>query len=459
MSVVAAIDRAIAASRGPGFTITETHGHLTCIGVLDDVTRPLWAEVLNACPEWLTATCRDEIEAEKSPSEMTNADTAYLMFIFEPQAGSVHLFTEEGWAIYLKSERHEFAASVIRLAFASSKFETEAFSVEPWINAPSSAEERQRSEPDPRRFVRCLDARLSVPAELAPWVLVGAKPDVPSAAFDRWCGVSCEMLARVLANELLFDTSGPKALLSGQPPKKLELGTFGGKEQSALAALREAVKWVFGGQHDHEIKHTFLTAELAREWPPVEPFYQGLGERLPNALGSATLLYKAHIRSGSKDTMKALADLRKVLGDEVQKISQQTRDLANGVWKDVAIAVGTLSLKLLADAARAPNVKTGIAYVGVLVAVYIGVSFFMAVRTNSQFLTVSRDIRASWRTKLYGFLDDHDYKMLATEPLNKAEAAYASTLRWTTMIVVAIVLSLIIHSASDLGWIVYAPQG
>jgi hypothetical protein len=459
MSVLAAIDRAVAASRRTsGFSITETHGRLTCIGMLDDATRPLWIDVLAGCPDWLIATCRDEIDAERPPAELTSEDTAHLIFSFDAKMGSVHLFTEEGWEIYLRNERHEFTASVIRLAFASEGFKTEAFAVEPWVDAPSQADARPRAEPDPRRFVRCVDAKLPAPAELSTWILRGSPPIAPSIAFDRWRRASCEMLALSLANELVFDASGSKVVLSGQPPKKLELGLFNGSDASPFETVSEAAKWVFGGQHDHELKHTFLTAELAREWPLTEPFCQGLAKRLPNALDSARLLYKAHVRTGSKDTLKALAELRKVLGDEVQKISQQTRDLASGVWKDVAIAVGTLSLKLLTDATRTPGFKTGIAYVGLAVAAYIGISFWMAVRTNSQFMKVTHDIRSSWRTKLYGFLDDDDYRTLATEPLRKAEDAYLSTRCWTGAVVMIIALALVLNSAWGLGWIEYRPS-
>ncbi len=459
MTALAAINEALSASRQtPGSNIGETRGRLIAEVLLDVRLRALWTKAFDTCPAWIAKECRDDINDDRRPEDFEDGEKARFILSYAPTVGAAHLFTSEGWRVYLLNPKHEFTDSKVRLAFAEGPFSTEAFTVEPWTDAPAAADVREPAEPNPRRFVRCADGDFLAPSELAPWQLVGEPPSSTSVEFETWRVVACEFLTKALANELSKDASGPKAVLAGQPPRKVDFGKVDPKDVGAFDTLSTAVRWVYGSQHDQEIKHTFLTAELAREWPSALPFCAALPARLPNCLESARLLYKAHIRAGSRDTLKALADLRKVLGDEVQKISQQTRDLAGGVWKDVAIAIGTLSLKLLTDATRVPGFKAGAAYVGFAVAIYIAVSFWMAVRTNDQFLKVTRELRASWRTKLYGFLDNEDYKTLATGPLDQAEAAYASTKIWTTSIVAIVVLGLMAHSAWDLGWIEYKPN-
>lgn len=456
MSALAAIERALALSlKSPGFGVTETHGHLIAVGRLDSGARTLWQEAIDGLPEWLFVTCHDEVEAERRPAELSDEDMARLTLSFATRNGAVHLFSQDGWKSYLRNPRHDFDASVVRLACEPEGFHTGAFAVEPWIEEPQEAPMRTRTEPNPRRFVRCADANLLAPAELSPWLLKGVPPTRRSPAYELWRNTACEMIAKALANELLLVQNRAKVILFGQPLKMLDLGEIDPEDQSIFGAVSEAAQWIYGGVHDQEIKHTFLTSELAREWPLSEPFYEGLSARLPNALESAKLLYKAHIRSSSKETLKALSDLRKALADEVQKVSQQTRDLASGVWKDVALALGTIAIKLTTDAAKLPTFTTSIAYVAIGVAIYIALSYWTSVRTNRKFTEVTGDIRSTWRTKLYGFLDDDDYRALATEPLQKAEQAYESTKIWTTIIVLLVVIGLVAHSAWDLGWFQY----
>ncbi|CAO4176265.1 hypothetical protein [Methylorubrum aminovorans] len=120
------------------------------------------------------------------------------------------------------------------------------------------------------------------------------------------------MVVRSLPTELYRDGSASRVALAGRPSRRIDLGEAPAGDP-AFAVLQRAARWTYLEGTDIEVRHTLLTAELAREWKPERPFGDGLAERLEPALDLASLVYKAHLRSGSKDTLKALADLRKTL--------------------------------------------------------------------------------------------------------------------------------------------------
>ncbi|MDP3589660.1 MAG: hypothetical protein Q8R54_03885, partial [Methylobacter sp.] len=191
----------------------------------------------------------------------------------------------------------------------------------------------------------------------------------------------------------------------------------------------------------------------ARAWTPNVPFCEGLAERLAGALDSARLIYKAHLRSGSKDIIKALADLRKTLADEVQKLLQQSRDLSSAVWRDVVIAIGVVGVRFAMIGVQANQVNFGFALIYFVVALYIIVSYAITITTNNRFLNIVESSRESWRTKLYAFLDDNDYQTLAENPLSDAVLAYRNTQKQTTSVVQIVVFLLVVVAAVELQWI------
>lgn len=246
-----------------------------------------------------------------------------------------------------------------------------------------------------------------------------------------------------------MDGESQKIAIAGQPTRKLNLGKTP-PSGSLFSDLQEATSWIYLEGEDIEVRHTFLSSELAREWPADTDFFDALPTKLNIALDSARLLYKAHLRSGSKDTLKSLSDLRKTLSEEVQKLLQQSRELAGSVWRDVAIAIGVLAIRLSLDGVKAKDLTLGFALIYAIVAIYIGSSYAISISTNQNFLRIIEESRRSWRTKLYGFLDDEDYKLLAENPLRDAISAYKSTQATTTAVVIAVTVVLMIAAGIEI---------
>ncbi|MGU3452412.1 hypothetical protein [Methylobacterium sp. 391_Methyba4] len=457
MSTSISVHSAVEASRSaPDFTVNEDAGRLVVTGTFSPGALVAWQRVFDDAPVWLSVRCVDGSQDEVNPGTVQVGERVRVTLAFVPTPGSTHLFTVEGWRSFLLDDARVRNSTSVRLAFAAAEdvFSTRAFPVDRWVGEPVASEPPESSEPrtevGPRRVVRSQSPDLMAPSRIEPFITSGEP--APGPAFAAWREVAAAMIARALPNELYRDGTEGWLILSGQPPRKLVLGS-GTVTDVGFRALLSAASWVYLEGTDVEVRHTFLTAELAREWTFGESFRDGLPTRLPPALDSARLLYKAHLRSSSKDTLKALADLRKTLAEEVQKLLQQSRDLSTAVWRDIAVAVGVMVVRLAVDSTKSAAAGKGFAWVFLMVALYVAASFRMSVGTNRRFLDIVEQSRAAWRTKLYGFLDDADYGTLADRPVTEALAAYRRTENRSTVFVVVVCFALMAGAAVEGGWI------
>jgi hypothetical protein len=455
MSILEKIHEAIETSRNAAdFNISEDPGHLWVGGKMPRTALLTWQSVFDEHCSWLTVICKDESQDSIQPKEGKEGEKYRINLSFQSPKDVPYLITPEGWRSFLFNERGLLSVKGVKLAFIKNGFGSRAFSVEPWADAPIdniSLNQNRKGHSGPRRQVRCQSSDLMAPVHIEPWILSGPDPE-NCQAVTIWQEVAALMIAKSLPNELYKDGDIPKINLTGQPPRKLDLGTFQNNE-IPFHALQEAATWVYLEGEDVEVRHTFLSAELARVWNPEASFCAGLYSRLADALDSARLVYKAHLRSGSKDTLKSLADLRKTLAEEVQKLLQQSKDLSTAVWRDVAIAIGVIAIRFSMNSAKNIDISVGFAAIYFLLAVYIGVSYWITITTNNRFLEIIETVRQSWRNKLYAFLDDNDYQSLADKPLNEAVKAYRATQEHTFKVVIVVIYVLIISVAHELKWI------
>lgn len=427
---------------------------MTVAGTLSREALAAWQAVADADAPWLTLDCLDGSDDVVEPRDVVDGDRVRVTLSYARRDGAEHLFTPEGWRSLLLDADRACRVSTVRLAFlgADDGFRTRGHVVEPWVDIPAAAAVPEpRTEAGPRRVVRSQSPDLMAPPRIEPYVAASAK--VEGAAAPAWREAAATMISLALPNELYRDGPAAMAMLAGQPPRKLALkGTGHGAD--GFEAQQAAAAWVYLEGADVEVRHTFLSAELSREWTAGESFLSGLPKRVGPALDSARLLYKAHLRAGSKDTLKALSDLRKTLSDEVQKLLQQSRDLSAAVWRDVAVAIGALVVRLAVDASKGgPGGGSGFAWLYAVVAAYVGISYAVSVSTNRRFLGVAERSRSAWRTRLYGFLDDADYDALANGPLAEAMAAYRRAEGRTTVIVGFVVVFMLLASVTEAGWI------
>ncbi|MCQ8104941.1 hypothetical protein NP590_12570 [Methylomonas sp. SURF-2] len=451
-SILERVLKAVELSRSSAdFRISEDPGHLWVGGRLNGATLTAWQAVVDESIPWLTLVCKDETGDSIYPEAGNEGDKFRLDLTFECPINVPHLFSLEGWKALLRSEEKLISANAIKLAFIQNGFESKAFMVEPWVNAPQGyALDDFKSKPfvGPRKYVRCQSSELMAPVSIKPWLLNGSAPD-DCPAFAIWQEVASEMLAKSLPNELYTEGDSFKLNLSGQPPKIIDFGCFLA-EEIPFQILQDSANWVYLEGEDVEVRHTFLTSELARSWSSDVSFCEGLALRLPGALDSARLVYKAHLRTSSKETLKSLADLRKTLAEEIQKLLQQSKDLSGSVWRDVAIAIGAVAVRYSMPNGKVTEISVAYAGIFILIAMYIGISYWITITTNNNFLRIIEISRESWRTKLYAFLDDNDYQSLAKKPLNDSISAYRKTERRTHFVVLGVICILIMQFFNEL---------
>lgn len=450
------VSAALVASReDAALVLSEDPGLLQLSGRMSRETLEAWQLVIDESCSFLNLDLKDESDDSILPKNGISGERHRLTISFISLPITPRFFTLEGWRSFLYSDLAIQSAKIVQLAFINDSFETCAFRVEPWVDLSVQeilAAQILNADISPRRQVRSQSVNFMAPAYIEPWILkksIGLKNE----ATEIWCEIATKRIAAALSNELYIDGDVETVTLFGQPPRKIIFGEFN-KLTDSMASLQDAAKWVYLDGKDIEIRHTFLSGELARAWETRGSFCEELELRLPGALESAHLIYKAHLRSGSKETLKALADLRKALTDEVQKFLQQTRDLSSTVWRDVAIALGVLAVRITMGNTKSDIVPHGnFAAIYFAVALYIGISYSITVATNTKFINIMNASREHWRKKLYAFLDDDDYRELADAPLKNASDAYAKAQNRTTWVVGVVIVALLIGIAIEMQWI------
>jgi hypothetical protein len=94
---------------------------------------------------------------------------------------------------------------------------------------------------------------------------------------------------------------------SGPPSAKFEVSDE--IAVSLLSELTDGAVWTFAtGARDADTRHLLLASEWARSY--------SAGRLGDGSVESASAAYGAYVKSGSKESLKALADLRKTVVEE-----------------------------------------------------------------------------------------------------------------------------------------------
>lgn len=427
-SILQKIDESIQASRkDPDFLASESikndSARVLISAKMDKDALILWQYVYENVPEWIQITVKDDCDDSVKPSSCSEGDKLEITLKCIAFDNNRYIFTLEGWNVFLHNDALVSITSKVNILGLKHSFETLGYSVVPWDHIPEKIEssESERSPINSQSYVKFYSSEFIPASDIAPWI-VCKMPESEDVFFNKWLQISCSILCRTLVNELLADEN-KSICLTGKPPKKLIFG-----DSDVLIAdysvLKTVINWIFIEGNEIELKHTFLTSELAREWPENISFCEGLPKKLPLAYESAKLLYKAHIRSSSKETIKSLSDLRKTLAEDTQKIISQSKDITSSLWKDLALVISLFAVKYALDASKVTISNNLFPYIFFALSIYILISQLTTLFINNNYFKILDDTRIAWREKLYGFLDDTDYENLAVTPLREAYKAY-----------------------------------
>jgi hypothetical protein len=299
------------------------------------------------------------------------------------------------------------------------------------------------SEPlaDPRNFVKDFTGSTSVSADPRPWLLRTA-PITLGACYVAWRGLAARRLMAILSDQVSVHDRTLVYNFAGPPSQVVTLSD----EQANLLAdgLQAGASWVLTEGKDADTRHLLFANEWARAYGT---------EQLQNVCGrsleSARAAYSAYVKAGSRETLKALADLRKAVIDESQKASQRAQDLAGALWKDVAVAAAPFVLKILADSAKIENslIAGGMALAA---AVFLLFSFGMQIYINHRYFKHQDDSRVLWWQVLNNVLAKDDVERFSEQPVLESVKDYKRVRLWVGLFYVALITVLIIFGTINL---------
>jgi hypothetical protein len=430
--------------------ISERYDIVELRGRFDEAGFARWTDIAaGARALGVAVSIRDEIGDVVTPGHFSQARVVHAQItITKPSTQTTFYFlTVEGLQTLLADDALSSRARRVLTGEQTTEFASLSCAFERWTTLVADTEEPDPlASVDPRRFVRDL-ALARVPRSVGDALLASAVEGRDSAAFLAWRDNAVRRLRAALANEIASSVTGEIVTLQGSRTINADVEPAGVVTDELFDAADEAGHWVYASGPDIDTRHVMFTHELAREWQEGRGWYEGFPTFAPRALASAKNVYRKHLAKTSNETLKALADLRKTLNEEIVKVTQQTRDLGAGLWRDFAVVLTAIVARVaLIVSGNAAADSSPVIYTMYGVAVYLALTLSVALYANARFGAIAKANRLTWRESLYGFLSDDDFKKLAEEPLTQASGIYRTT-AWAVAAAYAVMIAALIGSA------------
>ncbi len=170
-------------------------------------------------------------------------------------------------------------------------------------------------------MVRFLHPIAAAKRDLSRWVLRDPElvPTSESSAFKVWRDQAVHAVAAAMANEVDVDSvlifRGPP-VSRFRPTQAVAIGT------EPFVHLQRAIAWAYDSPRELENRQGLLAAEVARN-ALRDGTLADLCDIAGHALDGARIAYGFGVAQQSKDTLKALSDLRKAVTDETSKLGRR----------------------------------------------------------------------------------------------------------------------------------------
>lgn len=354
--------------------------------------------------------------------------------------GLFYFFYPEGLQKALEDKSFISSARTVWVSCEFSAFASWTTWYLPWSGSKPFEIDEWTGYRDPRRLVRDLSGRSSVPSDISPWLLRYPEAPDSSPILTTWKTAAARHLSYTLPNEIISLDTGLAIVAKGPRPRILPLNDCGNNEWTSLfEALHETAYWVYRVHQESDSKHTLLNFHLATEWPDGKPWPDN--EPLQRILGNAGEAYRLHLQESSKELLKSLTELKKSLHDEVVRVNQGTSALVTNLWRDFAIAAGVIALRFVTTTTALSSM--GLKLLSIATSVFILVSLSITLYSNRRFRTITEHSREDWRNKLYGFIEEKEFNELVDKPIGDGQKVYHRVACLTGTIYVLIVLALL----------------
>lgn len=409
----------------------EVSGHVSSENM--DGIKLAVSQFADAPPGW-SVTVRDA-DYEESSIGVLDAGT-WTFVIAKPTGGRLFFATSDGFISSLDDTAIAFANEICVIGDFSA-FHTRRFVIRPWsgdlqCSVPSAAADDSDSV-DPRRgIVRDLTG-LVVPADPARWLLQGEPGE--GDVWRRWCDQASKRLAVLFVSEIWNDGE-LKISVHGARKLTLPFGDYA-KGSDAYTSFCSAATWLLVRQ-DAEARHEVLIRRLANH---ISESQQARGETwlslaphvIDDALEGARLDHRAYVRSKSAETVKAMAELRKAVGEDVSRITERIQRLAAGFAVGLAALAIGLGVRLTSISTQR-NASASTAVIFCLIVLGLTWASFLLQRQVSA-RSLLNDLRhmRSWHRQVHIVLNRVDYNQLALRPVLSAVRLYKKTAQHTLL--------------------------
>jgi len=348
------------------------------------------------------------------PRALTADYQPFIVTVEKPSdAPTLQVVTLAGLKAFLLEERDDALWEVATLA---TPFATMAACFLPWgaseIFSPGPATK------SPRQLVRDQKIPPSAPNDIRTWMLRTPATEQlwRERVFQAFAELSAKALMRALASEIKNDGG---LVFIGPPRTQYDAPGPGAVDNLKLKGYNDllaAAIWVYESAAEAEQRHGLFAAEFGRTHaPPEAATAAAFAAIVANVLEGARLAYQLSLSDLTRDAIKAQGDLRKAVADDTAKLADNTRQVVTAVAAALATCVGLVAAKI---GTTTPNWL--LAVVAFLAGIYVSV----VVSTGLVFMNVQRDMREKWRSRLYHFIPNPDYKAMVTDPAQRAEAMF-----------------------------------
>ncbi|MCE6977926.1 hypothetical protein EI534_11100 [Pseudomonas frederiksbergensis] len=303
---------------------------------------------------------------------------------------------------------------------------------------------------DPRKFIKDSSGGELI-EHLEFWITQKQAPAM-SDTFNMWLNVSLGKTSLIFCSEVWKESNSLKLIFSGTQTFEVKYIPENDNKNLIDSNLKisEIANWMLEVDREVEIRHNLLTSRIANEQTRLGETWPKLIERsFSKILENAKNDYKAHLHSKSSETLKIIADIRKSIAEESAKIIERTHALSSVLFRDIAIAFGTISIKFLAAKSK-DDLKSELMFLLLFTACWLAASLYMTTCTNRLYIHSLAKSRYFWSRKVNQSIPISEFKELSERPFRDAVHAYDKTRRQATFIYTAVITTLIFIAISNI---------
>lgn len=276
---------------------------------------------------------------------------------------------------------------------------------------------------DARKLIK--DASAGQLASNIEFWITHLEPKAVSEVYSIWLKKSIPKASLIFCSEIWRENQSLKLVINGTKKLEAEFDTNALYPNSIHESnINEAANWMFDLDREVDIRHLLLTTRLSNlQIKASENWLTFLSRALPKCLENAKNDYKAHIHSKTSDTLKAIADIRKIIAEESSKIIDRTHALSVTLFRDIAIAFSAISIRIITIPAQGSLENEKIILL-LLSAGWLLTSLRITTKTNYLYIRSLAKSRFFWSRKVNTTIPISEFKELSEKPFRDAVSAY-----------------------------------